>query len=206
MTHDLALSTPESNETRAVVPLAPSGTRDADVIARACAGDVVARREVEQRCVVVLRFMLAIDRRHGGATAREDLEDLAHDALTLALGKLATFSGTSSIETWLYGYCVNVYANDRRRRIRRGDPTSIDSVSPSLVDKGSKEFERTCEQDAVQRALTLLGPPASEVIRLHVFDEMPFPDVSRALNLALGTVKTLYYRGLERLTELLSIR
>lgn len=206
MTHDIALSALESNETRTVEPLAPSGPRDADVIARARAGDPVARREVEQRCVVVLRFMLAIDRRHGGTTSREDLEDLAHDALTLALGKLATFSGTSSIETWLYGYCVNVYGNDRRRRIRRGDSSSIDAVSPSLVEDVSKEFDRTSEQDAVQRALTMLGPPASEVIRLHVFDEMPFPEVSRALNLALGTVKTLYYRGLERLTELLSIR
>jgi len=44
-----------------------------------------------------------------------DLEDLAHDVFVIAHRKLRSFDGTSRVTTWLFGICLRVAANYRRR-------------------------------------------------------------------------------------------
>jgi RNA polymerase sigma-70 factor (ECF subfamily) len=44
-----------------------------------------------------------------------DLEDLAHDVFVVAHRKLPSYDGTSRVTTWLFGICLRVAANYRRR-------------------------------------------------------------------------------------------
>jgi RNA polymerase sigma-70 factor, ECF subfamily len=44
-----------------------------------------------------------------------DLEDLAHDVFVVAHRKLRFYDGTSRVTTWLFGICLRVAANYRRR-------------------------------------------------------------------------------------------
>jgi RNA polymerase sigma-70 factor, ECF subfamily len=44
-----------------------------------------------------------------------DLEDLAHDVFLIAHRKLRFYDGTSRVTTWLFGICLRVAANYRRR-------------------------------------------------------------------------------------------
>jgi RNA polymerase sigma-70 factor (ECF subfamily) len=44
-----------------------------------------------------------------------DLEDLSHDVFLVAHRKLRTYDGTSRVTTWLFGICLRLAANYRRR-------------------------------------------------------------------------------------------
>ena len=44
-----------------------------------------------------------------------DLEDVAHDVFLIAHRKLASYDGTARVTTWLFGICLRVAANYRRR-------------------------------------------------------------------------------------------
>jgi RNA polymerase sigma-70 factor (ECF subfamily) len=44
-----------------------------------------------------------------------DLEDLSHDVFVVAHRKLRFYDGTSRVTTWLFGICLRVAANYRRR-------------------------------------------------------------------------------------------
>ena len=48
---------------------------------------------------------------------RLDADDVAHQVFEVALNKLPTFRGDSSVRTWLYGITRRVVANARRRAL-----------------------------------------------------------------------------------------
>ena len=51
-----------------------------------------------------------------------------------------------------------------------------------------------------------LGPPGSDIVRLKHFEDESFSDIARRLEMPLGSVKTHYYRALEKLRLVLEAR
>src|SRR3954470_20523583 len=47
-----------------------------------------------------------------------DLDDVAHDVFVVVHRRLDSFDGTSRMTTWLFGICMRLAANYRRRRRR----------------------------------------------------------------------------------------
>src|SRR5687767_8088682 len=48
-----------------------------------------------------------------------ELDDVAHDVFVVVHRRLHTFDGTSRMTTWLFGICLRLAANYRRRRDHR---------------------------------------------------------------------------------------
>ncbi len=69
-------------------------------------------------------------------------------------------------------------------------------IDPTEV-RSSNEF--------VLQHLERLGSPASEVIRMKLFQDMSFEVVAEALEAPTGTVKGWYYRGLDRIRDWVSM-
>ena len=47
-----------------------------------------------------------------------DLDDVAHDVFVVVHRRLASFDNTSRMTTWLFGICLRLSSNYRRRRRR----------------------------------------------------------------------------------------
>src|SRR6185369_18089829 len=67
-----------------------------------------------------------------------DVEDLCQEVFVVVQRKLAEFEGRSELRTWLYGICLRVAADHRRRAyVRRELPTAeltLDATAPTQFE------------------------------------------------------------------------
>jgi RNA polymerase sigma-70 factor (ECF subfamily) len=143
-----------------------------------------------------------------------DAEDLAQDALIRALKSLNSFRGDASPKTWVYRITVNTWKNRVRSEKRRSFWKSL----PLHLFSGDDEEEREAplaaddppldaglESDetskAVQKALLELDEESRSVIVLREIERLSYDDISLALNLPIGTVKSRISRARATLKE-----
>lgn len=175
----------------------PHHEEDLSVIRAALAGKGAAVERLVDRLACIPPMVRARHRRLGGPLGPSELEDVIQDVLTAVWGKLDRFEGRSSLESWLYGFCVRELLKtlERRRRGPRTEGVEEDSLPPTAASgpRPETEYER------LHATLERLGPPAEEVIRLKHFAALSFDEIGRRLDLPAGTVKTQYYRGVAKL-------
>jgi RNA polymerase sigma-70 factor (ECF subfamily) len=153
---------------------------DADLVARASAGDGDAIEEIYRRhrdWIAALAYRFTHD--------RDDALDVLQDAFAYFLAKLPDVVLTASLKAFLYPV-VKHLSLDRHRRRR---PTvDVDDLADRLAAP-----ERAMPSD-VGRLLASLSEEHREVVLLRFVDDLSLQDIATALDLPLGTVKSrLHY-------------
>ncbi|HWO14817.1 MAG TPA: sigma-70 family RNA polymerase sigma factor [Polyangiaceae bacterium] len=129
----------------------------------------------------VLRVM-----RHLGIPSG-DLQDQCQEVFVAVFRGLSSFSGRSSLRTWIYGICLRVASNHRRRaHIRRERPYS-EPPEQSLPPPQHERFEQRENQASLQRLLDELDPDKREVFVLYEIEEMSMKEVAEACGCPLQT-------------------
>jgi RNA polymerase sigma-70 factor, ECF subfamily len=128
------------------------------------------------------------------------LLDAAQDVLVIALRRLDDFEGRSSLKTWLYGICVRV-AHDYRRR-DRGNRELLVEQMPELTSPA--EQESAVEQGEWRRTLGGLLDQLDESQRaafvLFEIQRLSMKEVADALGCPLPTA---YFRHKSARTRVL---
>lgn len=129
----------------------------------------------------------------------EDAEDILQEVFLQVHRSLSTFDpGKGAFTTWLHRITVNHCLN--RRRKRRFAFLSLDSApSGVLSDERSPVEERLGDQDAIQQALGRLSQKLRAVIVLRYYWELSYLEISQALGIPVGTVKSRLDLGLKTL-------
>lgn len=166
---------------------------DLALVRVALQGDEAARERLARRLTVVLRILVVLNRRHGARLTSQDVEDLAQDTLLLAWRKLAAFHGETSIDAWLYRFCVLEYLNRVRLRSRAPRTAALDPAELRGREPLDPPEERL---RAIELCLAQLGAPDASVIRLKHGEGLSFSTIAERLALPASTVKTRYYRGI----------
>jgi len=184
---------PVSEDERALLDRARDGDRRAF--------DEIVRRHLEPVWRVAWRIL-----RH-----RDDAEDVAQDVFLAAYKALPDFRGDSSLATWLHKIAVTRALNHRDRsaeRLRRAgrslqdgederfpgsapDERLVDSqtASPLQVLEGKDLLRR------LQHCLDRLPEPWRAVLALRENESLSYEEISRVLDLALGTVRSRLARA-----------
>ncbi len=150
------------------------------------------------RCVP--RMLACRNRRLGRPLKAVELEDVAQETLVRILGKLDSYAGRSSLETWAYGFCYHELANYLRKRGRRLPLFPIENDEPA-AEEASQE-----EQNEGARALQFLQrlpEREAEVVHLRFVDGLGFGEIATVLGVSVSTAKTHCYRGLTKLRLML---
>jgi RNA polymerase sigma-70 factor (ECF subfamily) len=154
------------------------------------------------RMRVVPRLLAVLNVRLGWSLDEGELADVAQDTVELAWRKLERFDGQSSLETWLYGIArfelLNAIRSKQRRQARH--------AAFAAEVEHSSALNEALEIDSLRRALERLPADEARVVSLHYFDGLSLPDVAERTGAAVGTVKSRYYRALDRLRSLLRER
>ncbi|MEM7203271.1 MAG: sigma-70 family RNA polymerase sigma factor [Planctomycetota bacterium] len=172
---------------------------DARLARRASCGDPAAVPELLRRLACVEVVLRQHNRRAGHPLSGDDLADAQQETLTAVWRKLDRFEGRSSLETWVFGFCHHEFQKALHRSRRW--PAGVNGVDPAAP---SEPMDAAGER--VRGGLERLGAPAADLIRMRHFDERSFADMAARTGLALGTVKSRYYRGLGQLRVLLQHR
>jgi RNA polymerase sigma-70 factor (ECF subfamily) len=143
------------------------------------------------------QFVWRVLRRLGVSDA--DVEDVCQDVFLTAHRRIGDFEARSTSRTWLYGICLRVAANYRRRSFRRRE-RSIDT----LVDEPASDAARDeIGVAALDRALGQLSEVKREVFVLYEVGELSMAEVAEVVGSPLKTCFSRLHAARRELRELL---
>ena len=142
-------------------------------------------------------------RRYARVLARDPAaaDDLVQECLTRALGKLHLWQEGSNLRAWLFTILHNQHVNFVRRSIRTG-PTVEFGENQFLLSQPANQ-EKHLELRDLKRALNRLPLEQRSVILLVGMEGMSYGDVSVALGVPVGTVRSRLSRGRDALRQLM---
>lgn len=172
----------------------------------------MTRAELEQE----LRSMLAVGR--GWALAQSnwnatEADDVLQASVLKLLDGRARFDGRSSFRTFAFGVIRQTARERRRRALVRSlillRPIARDELAPRAGDasRGSgapdARLEHSRESARLVAALAQLPGRQREILHLVFYGELTIEESARVAGVALGTARTHYARGKQKLRELL---
>ncbi len=124
-----------------------------------------------------------------------DLEDLCHDVFLIAHRRFAEFSGTVAINAWLFGICLRVAANYRRKarfryEIATGNMNQEDGpvmVAPA-ASRPDQEAMRRQAQRRAQAILDGMHLTKRAVFVMFEIEGMSCQEIASQLGVPIGTV------------------
>jgi len=143
-------------------------------------------------------------------------EDLTQETMLEAWKSRSRYNGRCRFSTWLYSILLHRHKKSRRKArlvplpesdLRKGcasESKNIPGASDALSDPGGdapaimKEKERN---ERLRAGIDRLPEPMRAVILMHFFAHAPLAEISEALAVPLGTVKSRLHYGLEKLRE-----
>ena len=124
-----------------------------------------------------------------------DASDAAQEVFVVVHRKLAEFEARSKLTTWLFGICLRV-ASDRRRRARTrrevlvggdGDDDVIERFADDRPD-AERRAEQGQQRALVERVLDSLPMEQRAVFVLFELEETPGDEIAKMLDIPTGTV------------------
>jgi RNA polymerase sigma-70 factor, ECF subfamily len=171
-------------------------------------------------------FVEIMDRYHGKILGlannllrnTADAEEIAQDTFIRAHRGLANFRGDSSLATWLYRIALNLSRNRYWYffRRRRQDSVSLErplseetegTFSDLIAADNHSPVQETVTQEFTELISTCMEKLDSrhrEILTMRNILNLPYEEISRALGINVGTVKSRIARARENLRKLLA--
>lgn len=133
-----------------------------------------------------------------------DTPDLCQEVFLTVHRKLASFEGRSTLRTWLYGICIRVASEHRRRPyVRHERPTSEPaSAEASLAEPGPDAHLQ--QRRAVLRLLGVLDADKRLVVVLYEIEGFSMKEVAEIADCPLQTAYSRLHAGRELMLAALS--
>ena len=132
-----------------------------------------------------------------------DLDDVAQDVFVIVHRRLDTFDRRALVTTWLFGICMRVAANYRRRRRWARELLSgwADDDRPALMIAADDVLVRREEREIVGRALDRLNVAKRATFVMFEIESLSCLEIAELMSVPLGTVYSRLHsarRQLER--------
>lgn len=122
----------------------------------------------------------------------EDVEDAIQTTILIAFNKINTLKDERYFKTWLIRILIN-----ECNKIYKKNKNNRKEISDELYT--TQNYENIDLYDAIK----CLKEDLRVITILYYFDDMSYKDISTALNIAEGTVKSRLFRAKEALYEIL---
>jgi len=168
---------------------------DEELMVAHAAGDPAAFRELFERHAPALGRLMLRD-----LYVREEANDLVQQAFLQLHRARLDFDPKQRLKPWLYTIALNLKREHFRRKKRR--PEHLTGEGEDDVPVGPREQERAEARRSLAWALEQVPADQREVIELHWFGGLSFPEVSEVLGITPTAAKVRAHRGYVRLREL----
>ena len=177
-------------------PPVASSPSDAELIARAVAGDELAMRalwaEHAPRVDAVVRRLVR---------DADEAADIAQEVWIQIFRALPGFRGDAQFSTWAHRIAVNRTLNALRRARRlAGVAEELEEDTVSVEDDVDQPFLR----QSLQRALDRLPPGARTVFVLHDVEGFTHEEIAGQLGITTGGSKSQLFKARAKLRTLLA--
>ncbi len=169
---------------------ADAGTPDEILVVAAILGDMAAFDEL------VLRYRSAVIRTARMAVSRDDVEDVAQEAMLLAFKALPSLEEPKKFPAWLHAItrrCAIRFS--QRTRLQNRARVALDEAILEQVPALSGPAPGDAADEELRGALDCIPLDYGLALRLHFLDGMPLKRIAGFLGVSLATVKWRIYRG-----------
>lgn len=136
---------------------------------------------------------------------RTEAEDVLQTSYLKVLDGRAVFAGRSSLKTWLFGVIRRTAAEHRRwRALRRFRPAGLAEREDPAPDAATAVAASESGARLVG-ALATLTARQRELLHLVFYQDLTIAEAAGVLGISIGTARTHYERGKQRLRQLLSL-
>lgn len=137
-----------------------------------------------------------------------EAEDVVQNAYVKVLSGQASWSGRSSFRTWLFGVVRLTALESRRReaslhrRAERAEQERAAVIDPPPEPDAALLTDERAER--LRTALDQLPGRQREVVHLVFYQGLTVVEASEVMGVSVGSARTHYHRGKQRLKTLLS--
>jgi RNA polymerase sigma-70 factor (ECF subfamily) len=121
-----------------------------------------------------------------------DLDDLCHDVFLIVHRKFHEFDGRTHVNSWLFGICMRVVANYRRRAYIRLEHTAgamdDDEQLDALPTDPHEAVARREAEQKVQNILDRMDLSKRVVFMMFEIEGVPCQEIANQLGVPVGTV------------------
>jgi RNA polymerase sigma factor (sigma-70 family) len=170
----------------------PAATDDAAVIESSW-------REPERFAVLFDRHAPHIHRYLARRAGRQVADDLVAETFLTAFAKRDRYDlGRPDARPWLYGIATNLVNQHRRdearqHRIRQAAPAEPEV--PGHADRVAADVTARATRTLLDAALAALPAGDRDVLLLIAWEQLTYQEVSRALDIPVGTVRSRLHRA-----------
>jgi RNA polymerase sigma-70 factor, ECF subfamily len=130
----------------------------------------------------------------------EDARDASQEAFVSCYRNLRRFRGDAAFGTWLHRIALNACYDILRKR-----PQEPVELTEGLAQSSTGDpADQAAAVVDIQRALLMVPPEFRAVIVMHDVQAVPYEEISVALEIPVGTVKSRLHRGRLALAEALA--
>jgi RNA polymerase sigma-70 factor (ECF subfamily) len=144
---------------------------------------------------------------------KDDADDLVMEAFTRAFNKLHQYEPKYAFSTWLFRIATNVTIDFLRKKKNENTiylsnkPEGSDVELEGMIKSNSPDPEdmsiKKQKIQIIRQVVDKLKPKYKELIILFYYEEMSHEEISKKLNLPIGTIKAQLFRARELMLQLL---
>lgn len=131
----------------------------------------------------------------------EDTQDLLQDTFIKAYQNFTKFKGNSKIYTWLYRIATNEALQhlNKAKRMQNADEGTEYHLQNAVAENAKYGAEQI--EILLQQAIHSLPEKQKLVFTIRYYDELPYEEIAKILDMTVGTLKTNYHYAKEKITE-----
>jgi len=129
---------------------------------------------------------------------QEDAEELTMETFFRIYRNAGTFRGESKVSSWVFGIARRVcleHLKEKNRSIK-----TLEIYEGDAVSEGSPINE---DVELVRKAIEKLAPYEREVLFLAYYEELPYEDIAKVLDIPVGTVKSRVFNAKAKLKRII---
>jgi RNA polymerase sigma-70 factor (ECF subfamily) len=119
--------------------------------------------------------------------ASSDLQDACQEVFLVVHRRLPEFESRSSVRTWVYGICLRVAAQYRRRAHRRREELMSEPPEMAVLPTQSAQIEIQQTRALLQEVLEGLDSVKRDVFVLYEIEQLPMEEVAAVVGCPLRT-------------------
>jgi RNA polymerase sigma-70 factor (ECF subfamily) len=135
---------------------------------------------------------------------RDDVEDVVQDTFIKVYRGLATFRTDARFSTWLYRIARNEAISHVRKKTLSGPPIEETVLESPVASRPDEQYRVREEQSLMNGYLAQLEEKYRTVLELRYLGERSYQEISDAMELPIGTVKSYIYRAKAELKRVMA--
>lgn len=132
-------------------------------------------------------------------------QDVLQDTFIKAYQNFHQFKRDSQLYTWLYRIATNeaLQQLNKLKRMQKSDEGSEYHLQNLVAENVSAEAEEI--QILLQKAIQSLPEKQKLVFTLRYYDDLPYEEISKIVDMSVGTLKTNYHYAKQKVEDYIKL-